>query len=481
MAAAPSVCARARTSLRALAAALLATALAAPGARARPAHAPAPPAPESAPSRLIDGQPYVAAGELARLLGATRFWRNDVRKMVLRTGPHRVVLTADNPFVVVDDRTVPLATPVRTPAGEWWVPVALLESLPRDSTLARLVWEPRRAVVVRVPPEGQVGSPRVAVAGGVTRVIVPADHPEHAQVIGRSRVRFRVRVPGAFVGAVPDTLPADGLVRRLDPVAGVSGATFELALAAGTRGFRVLPDSAAHRLVLEFADGDGPGLEAFAAEGPPGPRRVRVVVIDPAHGGTDPGVRAGGVLEKDLVLSLARLLRDELQRRLPARVVLTREDDRALTIEARAEAANRARADLVLSLHLDGYAAGAPRGATAYVPPATLGAEAAGGPGAGPLRLLPWRDVALRHAVESRALAQSVLEALALRGPGPVRLRETLPLHLLGVNAPGVSLECATLTSEADRERLARPDGLAALAAAIAEGVVAWQRNEQAP
>jgi N-acetylmuramoyl-L-alanine amidase len=71
-----------------------------------------------------------------------------------------------------------------------------------------------------------------------------------------------------------------------------------------------------------------------------------------------------------------------------------------------------------------------------------------------------------------------VLESLDLRDMGPVRLRELLPVHLLGVNAPGVSLECATLTSDADRARVTRPGGLEALAAAIADGVAAWQRNE---
>ena len=49
---------------------------------------------------------------------------------------------------------------------------------------------------------------------------------------------------------------------------------------------------------------------------------------------------------------------------------------------------------------------------------------------------------------------------------------------LLGVNAPGVSCECAALTNDADRARVTAPGGIEALAAAIADGVAAWQRNE---
>ena len=134
---------------------------------------------------------------------------------------------------------------------------------------------------------------------------------------------------------------------------------------------------------------------------------------------------------------------------------------------------SRARADLVLSLHFDGYVRPAARGATAWCPPATYGERApAGRPGVAlPVEVLPWRDVATRHAVPARALAEAVRAALELDGLGPVRVRERLALPLLGVNAPGLVLECATLTSPADRARVTSPEGLRALAASLATAV----------
>ena len=91
---------------------------------------------------------------------------------------------------------------------------------------------------------------------------------------------------------------------------------------------------------------------------------------------------------------------------------------------------------------------------------------------------MQWRDVGTRHAVLSRELAEAVLSSLELHDQGPTRLREVLPSSLLGVNAPGLMMECATLTSAADRQRLAEPNGLSDLAASIAEGVQSYQRNE---
>ena len=92
--------------------------------------------------------------------------------------------------------------------------------------------------------------------------------------------------------------------------------------------------------------------------------------------------------------------------------------------------------------------------------------------------MMPWRDVATRHAVEGRALAEALATALEGRGQGPARVRERLLKPLLGVNAPGVTLECATLTNADDRARVTNDAGLQALAAAITEGLLAWQRHD---
>ncbi|MEO5988985.1 MAG: N-acetylmuramoyl-L-alanine amidase [Candidatus Eisenbacteria bacterium] len=422
----------------------------------------------------IEGLDMLSAQDLARLLDASRFWRADVRKMVLRARSVRITLTVDTPIAIVDDRTVRLAGSVRSRNGELFVPISLLPALARDSSLARLVFDPVARAVRVAPPDGFVGSPRVQVVAGITRLTFPAERAAAVEVAGRSRARFRLRVPGAFAGNLPDSLPGEGLVRDLHVLPAAGSVLFELALAPQTGGFRLLREEG--RVSLEFSGGVLPGLERFAAEAPAGPRTIRVIVLDAGHGGTDRGSTAGTAIEKDLTLQLARLLAPELERRTGAVVVLTRSDDRAISQEHRAEAANRARADLVVSLHFDSYPNARARGVTVYCPPAD--APDASTSGYTPVSLTPWRDVALRYAVSSRSLAESIVGALEQSGFGPVRVRERLPVPLLGVNAPGVLLECATLTSSDDVSRLMRPAGLRRLAAAIAEGIVAYQLDE---
>ncbi len=455
---------------------------------ARPASPPAPapslppvglaplPALESAPVLRIWGVAHIGANDLARLLEATKFWRADLRKLVLRAGPHRVTLTLDNPFAVVDDRTVWLRAPVVSRRGELQVPLALLDELPRDSTLARLLFEPRRGIVVRAPRGGLVGSPEVTFGDTLTRVVFPVEHVADATVVGRARDHFRVRLAGTFVGAAPESLSPASLVRRITPVAAATGSVFELEVASGAAGYRLLRGAgtadAAGTVTLEFPRPWRTGLEEFALEARPS--RVRVIVLDPGHGGPDAGVTVGADVEKDLTLALARLVRTELALRLGAQVVLTRDDDRPLAPEQRAERANRAHADLVVSLHFDAVPNTQRSGATAWCPPAEVGAREGPFSPRAPLVLLPWREVALRRAVLSRAAAEAILGALDASGAGPVRLRERLMVPLLGVDAAGLLLDCATLSAIPDRIRVEDPRRLQELAAAIAEGVARW-------
>lgn len=84
---------------------------------------------------------------------------------------------------------------------------------------------------------------------------------------------------------------------------------------------------------------------------PMGSRRIQTVVIDPGHGGKDPGaIGVGGVREKDVNLRLSKLLAARLRAR-SFKVVMTREDDRFLDLEERTALAESVRGDLFISVH----------------------------------------------------------------------------------------------------------------------------------
>lgn len=100
----------------------------------------------------------------------------------------------------------------------------------------------------------------------------------------------------------------------------------------------------------------------------PAPVRLPVVVLDPGHGGKDPGTygRLTGVAEKTVALRAARLIKKELEASGRYTVHLTRSGDKFLRLRDRIAIARQHKADLFISIHADAHANRAIRGATVY-------------------------------------------------------------------------------------------------------------------
>ena len=94
---------------------------------------------------------------------------------------------------------------------------------------------------------------------------------------------------------------------------------------------------------------------------------VKRVVIDPGHGGKDPGCNArGGVKEKDIVLSVAKILAGKMEKEIGCEVFLTRTKDIFLPLERRTAIANMKKADLFISLHVNAHKSKNVRGLETY-------------------------------------------------------------------------------------------------------------------
>ena len=430
----------------------------------------------------IDGRPAMGANALARLVGGTKYWRPDLRKLEVRTIRHSLRLTVDAPYVIVDEVAIRLPSPVRLVGGEVQVPIDVFPLALSGRFLPRAAYDERRGRLILFDQEPNLGPPLLAAQGGRTRLSLPLAAPLDPSILSARRSRFLVEVAGAVLAAVPgDSLPPQGLLSGVRFRREPGGVVLDLAIDPEARGYRVQVPKGQDLLEIEFAADVPHGYVAFAPEyGAPPNRPLRVLVLDPGHGGADSGFVAGGLREKDMTLRLARLVRDRMRERMPGvEVVLTRGEDRAVTALARVEAANRARGDLYLSFHFDGVPGTAARGVSATVaPPLGFDVEsafAASGDGrhfgGRPLALVPWRDAAGRYASDSRGVAELLLAALANDGRAPSRLRQARLLPLEGANMPAVLLECGTLSDESERVRLAGPDGLAKLADVLARAL----------
>ena len=97
---------------------------------------------------------------------------------------------------------------------------------------------------------------------------------------------------------------------------------------------------------------------------------LKTVVIDPGHGGKDAGCisRDRKTYEKNLTLAISKLLGDKISRAYPdVRVIYTRTTDKYLTLNERAEIANRNHADLFISIHINSFTSSSPNGFSAHI------------------------------------------------------------------------------------------------------------------
>jgi N-acetylmuramoyl-L-alanine amidase len=437
------------------------------------------------------GERHLLARDLARIAGSSFAWRADLGKCLLKSRRHALQFAVGNRFVLVDGaRVVQIEHPVRLEGGEVFLPLSAILGPLRGTLVqhAELTGEHLSLVV----DEPNAGPPRLVTSAGETRLVLAVPPHAGAGILTPRARRFVARIPYLRLPAMPgDSLAPSGLVERLRFRRDPAYLGIEFRLSPRATSYRVRRGPGDSTLVIAFAAGSRPAeFVGLAPELPPSvPRPFRVLVLDPGHGGPDSGLVAGRALrEKDLTLAIARLTRLQLAELLPdVRVVLTREDDRGLTLSERVQRANRERADLYVSLHVDALEGGRLAGVTAYVAPPLLAdrslllagepAEVLGRAGRH-LRLVGWQRAAGRHHPEARAAAERLLAGLAADGFGPSRLRVARTAPTQGADCPAVLLECGTLTAAHDQERLATPDGLERIARSLASALHAHAQGD---
>ena len=215
-----------------------------------------------------------------------------------------------------------------------------------------------------------------------------------------------------------------------------------------------------------------------------------IVLIDPGHGGGDPGAAgvSGSINEKQLTLAMGKELADLLAKRGRVRVALTREDDRYLTLDQRAAIARRIGASLFISLHMDSAPNPLARGATLYsLSDVASSAEAARFANAenragdalsseadGSLRSI-LSDLALRGQMERSAeLARRTVrraQGRVLLRPRPHQFAAFLVLRRADI--PALLVEAGYISNADDEAQLMTPAGRAPLVLVLAQAIEA--------
>jgi len=218
-----------------------------------------------------------------------------------------------------------------------------------------------------------------------------------------------------------------------------------------------------------------------------------VVVLDPGHGGVDPGAVLNDFNEADLVLTFSRELRDVLRRTGRVDVVMTRETDVFVPLPTRVTLARAAGADVFISIHADAIAEGRARGATVYTLAETASDAAAAALAeqhdradilqgvdlhgsddviAGVLMDLARMETAPRGAALADVVV-SRIDAAGLRLHSHPRGEAGFTV-LRAADIPSILVEIGFMSEGGDLENIRDPDWRAAMQAAITEAILQW-------
>jgi len=259
---------------------------------------------------------------------------------------------------------------------------------------------------------------------------------------------------------------------------------------------RILTLTHPHRVVIDVygrRDGPAPGAVGDAPVALPAALRpIRTVVVDAGHGGRDPGaIGVNGIREKQVTLSVANALGEELEKR-GFRVVYTRRGDRTLSLEERTVLAASADGDLFVSVHANAARRRSVHGVETYYLDKSherhaldLAARENGIP-RGEVNALQ-QTLAKLHMEEvspqSRRLAEIVQRRLVTglprkRRPQDLGVKKG-PFYVLFLsNMPAILVEVGFLTHRAESKRLRDEDYLEDLATQIAEGVALYKGEQ---
>jgi N-acetylmuramoyl-L-alanine amidase len=218
----------------------------------------------------------------------------------------------------------------------------------------------------------------------------------------------------------------------------------------------------------------------------------KIIVIDPGHGGKDPGAHGAMSLEKDMNLAAARVLKAKLERTGRYKVVMTRYDDVFVPLETRVQIARRANADLFISLHSDSGSSPDLHGATVY----TLSDKGSERTAHGVMDSsdwfmnvdLPGRTRAVNQILldltqratrnRSDAFAEDLLGHIGDRAQAHAGHRDASFMVLLAPDVPAVLLEMGFITNSGDERLLNSPAKRDRFMGEVADSIDAYFRQE---
>ncbi len=309
------------------------------------------------------GKLYLDAKRVGALYGGQVYWYpvSGRVQLSLRGRSLQLVVGADK--AAAGGEEMGLGDPVIARISRAFVPLSFLTGPEFAAWSGHQTSYDERTRTLIVEKTGTVGAPRAFSYKGRTRISVELAPGASYRAVARGAGGIDLIVDYGVAEGDESVELADGVVDSYALKQEAKLARLTVRFADKGQRWRALELAAPRRVALDIyapgAEAPAAGKAPVAESALPRPaaaaepvKRRRLIVIDPGHGGKDPGATGGrGTREKDVNLAAALELARVLRERGDFEVLLTREDDTFLPLSERSELANGKNADLFISLH----------------------------------------------------------------------------------------------------------------------------------
>ena len=315
---------------------------------------------------------FIAINDFAKIFNARTYFNDQNKKIVVYLDDKIIKITAFNPFILIDQKVYQLPVQTELINGEIYIPLNYFIEIVNNVAPNRISFNQRSdRLEVSTSAFSNVNSIAIEekVNGTLITIATSKDFSESNLSLRAGHDWIYVDIYGGKVdSAALYTQYNDGLVAEVVP----SQVSNELSQI----GFRLRTEAIEKQLILQNSRQILVSLKTKKdmskditknLENEKRRWLIDRIIIDPGHGGKDPGaIGKYGTKEKDVVLEIALYLKDLLEEELGVEVLMTRDDDRFLELSQRTEFANRNQAKLFISIHANSNRNRRIRGVSTY-------------------------------------------------------------------------------------------------------------------
>jgi len=286
------------------------------------------------------GTDFIYLKEIVKLFRLDLEWDVITKKVTLTSGPDQVVFFVGSSQIMINDRVKRITQPSRFSNGAIVLPIEFLSEILDGVLKARIDWNPKTRILKIQGGRLNVRGVRHSSYLDSTRIVLDLLKPMSYRVKKKLPDQVTIDIYGGEGNPGELSLEInDGRVKNIT-TSQLPNATQIVIKLLKDLPFKDFTLKNPNRIVIDI----NPPTKAHY--------KITTIVIDPGHGGKDPGaIGRGGTREKDVVLAIAKELKRLLSERLGIRVVLTRTGDYFVPLRERTAMANNEGAHLFISIH----------------------------------------------------------------------------------------------------------------------------------